>query len=258
MELGLRLKQARLDAGLSQRQLCGEVITRNMLSQIENGSARPSMDTLQYLAKQLGKPVSFFLEETTASVNQTRMEAARAAFSCGQYTQALSELTDYRSADAVFDAEYYLLQALSLMELAAQTPDKAKELLSLAAEAGAHTPYYTADLERRRLLLLIQRDPHDATLLSRLPDDELLIRAEAALAMGNTIRCQALLDAAADHGAARWLILRGDCAMASEDFQAAAAWYCQADDPAAYPKLESCYLKLEDYKMAYYYACKQR
>ena len=51
MELGKRIKEARLDAGLSQRQLCGERLTRNMLSLIENGSARQSMDTLQYLAK---------------------------------------------------------------------------------------------------------------------------------------------------------------------------------------------------------------
>ena len=63
MELGQRLKQARLEAGLSQRQLCGEEITRNMLSQIENGSARPSMDTLRYLAARLGKPMGYFLEE---------------------------------------------------------------------------------------------------------------------------------------------------------------------------------------------------
>ena len=53
MTLGEKLKQARLDAGLSPRQLCGDVITRNMLSQIENGSARPSMATLSYLASRL-------------------------------------------------------------------------------------------------------------------------------------------------------------------------------------------------------------
>ena len=47
MTLGEKIRQARLDAHLSQRELCGDVITRNMLSQIENGSARPSMDTLQ-------------------------------------------------------------------------------------------------------------------------------------------------------------------------------------------------------------------
>jgi transcriptional regulator with XRE-family HTH domain len=54
MELGQRLRQARLEAGLSQRQLCGDTITRNMLSLIENGSARPSMDTLRCLAARLG------------------------------------------------------------------------------------------------------------------------------------------------------------------------------------------------------------
>ena len=43
MELGEKLRLARLEAGMTQRQLCGDEITRNMLSQIENGTARPSM-----------------------------------------------------------------------------------------------------------------------------------------------------------------------------------------------------------------------
>ena len=68
MTLGEKLKAARLEAGLSQRQLCGDVITRNMLSQIENGSARPSMDTLGYFAGKLGKPISWFLEEHTGFI----------------------------------------------------------------------------------------------------------------------------------------------------------------------------------------------
>ena len=63
MTLGEKIKQARLEAGLSQRQLCGEEVTRNMLSQIENGAAMPSMGTLSYFARQLGKPVSYFLQE---------------------------------------------------------------------------------------------------------------------------------------------------------------------------------------------------
>ena len=75
MELGEKLKQARLDAGLSQRQLCGDTITRNMLSLIENGSARPSMDTLTVLASRLGKPVSFFLgEDEVKSSKEQRLE----------------------------------------------------------------------------------------------------------------------------------------------------------------------------------------
>ena len=53
MDLGPRLKEARLEAGLSQRALCDGIVTRNMLSQIENGSARPSMDTLRQLSQRL-------------------------------------------------------------------------------------------------------------------------------------------------------------------------------------------------------------
>ena len=77
MDFGEKLKQARLEAGLSQRQLCGDVITRNMLSQIESGKARPSMATLQYLAGKLGKPVGYFLEEDIVlSPNIALMEQA--------------------------------------------------------------------------------------------------------------------------------------------------------------------------------------
>ena len=61
MELGEKLRKARLEAGMSQRELCAGEVTRNMLSQIENGSARPSMKTLAFFARQLGKPVSYFL-----------------------------------------------------------------------------------------------------------------------------------------------------------------------------------------------------
>ena len=56
MHLGEKIRQARLEAGLSQRQLCGETITRNMLSQIENGSANPSMATLRFLAESAHHP----------------------------------------------------------------------------------------------------------------------------------------------------------------------------------------------------------
>lgn len=262
MELGQRIRQARLDAGLSQRQLCGDTITRNMLSQIENGSARPSMSTLQYLADRLGKPISFFLEETVASPNQSRMDTARAAFSAGDIRAALSALAGYAAPDPIFDAERYLLEALSCLTLAEADPDAA--LLTRAAEAGARTPYYTPELERRRLLCLARTPGADPIALAdSLPKDdgELLLRAQAALLRDNPTRCAALLDAACDPSQPNWLILRGDAAFAAGDLTAAVDFYTQAEALAptqVYPKLEQCYLRLEDYKMAYHYACKQR
>lgn len=46
-ELGRRLKAARLSKKMTQSDVVGTFITRNMLSQIESGSATPSMKTLE-------------------------------------------------------------------------------------------------------------------------------------------------------------------------------------------------------------------
>lgn len=261
MELGQRIKEARLAAGLSQRQLCADVITRNMLSQIENGSARPSMDTLRFLAAQLDKPLSFFLEETVASANQDRILAARQAFVAEDPSQALLLLEDYQQPDAVFDPEFYLLQALCAMQLASQSPEHAAALLQQAHTAGQKTPYYTPELELGRLLLSVKNDP-DApqTSISALPeqDDLLLLYARAALHQKDFSRCHALFHAVQHPNSPAWQILMGDLLMAQNDPSAAARYYKNAECPAVYPKLEKCFLQLEDYKMAYFYACKQR
>ena len=119
MELGQRLRQARIEKGLSQRQLCGDVITRNMLSQIENGSARPSMDTLVYLAGRLETPIGFFLEETACyAANAEIMQRSRKAYACGDWHEVLRQLEQYREEDGLFDEERWLLQALALVALA--------------------------------------------------------------------------------------------------------------------------------------------
>ena len=261
MELGQLMKQARLEAGLSQRQLCGDVITRNMLSQIENGSARPSMETLRYLSGRLGKPVSFFLNEEAAAPNQALLAKARQAYASGDYMPALDELSNYED-DGIFDAEAYLLKAqccLALAEIAiaeGRLP-YAGTLLEKAEEAGAKTPYYTSDLQRRRLILLWQITPDDCDKIAKqLPADELLLRGQAAFLAGDLTRAAVFLDAAAQPQP-RWGILRGDVHFAAGEFTEAAQCYLLAEEKCL-DRLERCYEKLGDYQKAYYYACRQR
>lgn len=264
MELGQRLRQARLEAGLSQRQLCGDTITRNMLSQIENGSAKPSMETLRYLAGKLGKPMGYFLEEqAVTSPNQQVMAQARAR--SGQ--AALDALAQYQAPDPTFDAERYYLEALACMELARQVlvqqkPVYAQTLLAQAAKAGSNTPYYTPDTERRRLLLCYEAGMDAPTLASSLPDhtQELLLRARAALDEGRFARCAAILEAAEIRDGL-WHFLRGEAHLGLKEYAPATEQYLQAENYApkqVYARLEQCYRELEDYKQAYYYACRQR
>jgi len=257
MELGQLLKQARLDAGLSQRQLCGDQITRNMLSQIENSSARPSMETLRYLAGRLGKPISFFLEENTVS---PVISQARDAWINHTPDAAMQVLEEY-VPDGIFDAEANLLRALCCLSMAQAALDDghipyARTLLEKASASGSKTPYYTPELERKRLLLLSRADP-SLDVEKLLPDEELLLRAKYAYGAGDLVRCAALLDSAADQTSPQWNILRGDILFAQEAYAPAREHYLHAEDQCL-RQLEICCEKLGDYKMAYYYACKQR
>ena len=63
MDIGRKIKTIRVEKLMTQNELAGELITRNMLSQIENGIAQPSLSTVSYLAKRLGVPAGYLLSE---------------------------------------------------------------------------------------------------------------------------------------------------------------------------------------------------
>lgn len=222
MDLGEKIRQARLAAGLSQRQLCGEEITRNMLSLIEHGSARPSMKTLALLAGRLGKPMSYFLEEDA----RDQSELTESAEALRRAKEALSEHRDLYAAQLLEQVTVPLLLREKLL-LAAKLPK--------ADTAG---------------------------IVRQLPslDAELLLRAEAAMIAGQSDRCAHLLLAAEDHSAPRWQLLRGKLCMARSDWAKAAQHLALAEEayPEVVPLLEQCFRELGDFKRAYEYACKRR
>ena len=225
MELGEKLKRARLEAGLSQRALCGEEITRNMLSQIEHGTAKPSMATLRYLAQRLEKPVSWFL-------------------------------------DGQAEAHSSLIEAYDLLEKAGEAIREGKEIYAeqLLNKVTASHP----DIQRRRLLLLAKvpgMNPESIVMQLPSQDEELLLRAKAALESDGYDRAKTLLDAAEDRKSPEWNLLMGQLLLKTRDYAAAAACFHRAEE--AYPMetvgyLELCYRELGNYQQAYFYACKQK
>lgn len=256
MAIGEKIRHARQEAGLSQRQLCGDRITRNMLSQIENGSARPSMDTLRYLAQQLSKPVSFFLDEDTlSSPNQALMVTARTAFAAGDFVGALDVLGNYHGPDDAFDPEKGLLQNLCLLAAAqqAQVLGKTPFARQLLDRVDKESIYYTAPLRREHHLLAGTLPPAD--------DRELLLRAENALSMLAPQRATEYLTAAENWDAPQWNLLCGNAHFAQKDYKNAIPYLQKAEsaDPrACIAALETCFRELGDYENAYRYACKLR
>lgn len=63
MNIGKKIKDIRSSKLMTQSELAGSEITRNMLSQIENESALPSVNTILYLAEKLGVPAGYLLSE---------------------------------------------------------------------------------------------------------------------------------------------------------------------------------------------------
>src|SRR5439155_19787729 len=58
------VREARLESGLSLAQVAGREISRAAIHLIETGRSRPSMPTLELIARRTGKPLSFFLGDT--------------------------------------------------------------------------------------------------------------------------------------------------------------------------------------------------
>lgn len=261
MQLGERIKQARLEAGLSQRQLCGNTITRNMLSLIESGKAKPSMDTLAFFAKTLGKPMSYFLEEEAVlSPNQSVMEQAEQALLSGDFAQVLEIFENYQPGDGLFDGRKRTIEAAACTALARQVHADGKPGYALTLLEQADT----ADgPNRERLLLRYEIRPDRAKeLCDALPSitQELLLRAQAALESGKAGVAAAYLDACEEKNG-RWYLLRGRAYIAAGAFSAAVAELRRAETQfpeVCYPLLERCYKEQGDYQKAYEYACKRR
>lgn len=266
MELGEKLRLARQEAGFSQRQLCGDVITRNMLSQIEHGTARPSMDTLRYLAGQLGKPVSYFLEEDVVlSPNQSLMAQARKMYASGEMGKAWLLLQGFQQPDPVLDWEWQYLSFAAALSAAEQAASDSKFLYArqLLEEAERYENGIPG-LKRQRLLQLGQIPGIDpGKLAAQLPslDEELLLRAEAALAEKNPERAGKLLEAVAHQGSSKWNFLRGKVYLYQKQYAQAAECLEKAESShpeQCWPLLETCFRELGDFKKAYECACKQR
>lgn len=63
MKIGEKIKKLRTAKLMTQSELVGNEITRNMLSRIENGSANPSLETVCYIAARLNVSPGFLLAE---------------------------------------------------------------------------------------------------------------------------------------------------------------------------------------------------
>lgn len=75
MNIGEKIRELRVAKLMTQAELAGNQITRNMLSCIENGSANPSLSTILYIAGRLNVPVGFLLADEGDEVVYRKMNS---------------------------------------------------------------------------------------------------------------------------------------------------------------------------------------
>ena len=75
MNVGEKIRSLRQAKLMTQSELAGTKITRNMLSCIENGRAQPSIQTIVYLAERLGVSVGFLLAEARDELLYRKMNS---------------------------------------------------------------------------------------------------------------------------------------------------------------------------------------
>jgi len=165
------VKQARLEAGLSLAQLGKGHVTAPAIYLIETGRTRPSLPTLEHIARRTGKPVEFFVAEPANGSDQSAasLVAMNLMVMEGRIDEAIrlgrSLLEQGTSAFRLGHVRFQLAQAY----LNSSEPDLAEPLL---AEARAHFEALgdgsmTAACIGAQAALATMRHSSDAVVLAR-------------------------------------------------------------------------------------------
>ena len=141
-ERGKRIKEARISKKMTQSEVVGDFITRNMLSQIESGIATPSVKTLEYLAETLDIPISELIPsanpeaENECSSAYEQLLRVKRLFSEGQYAEAAEKIPPEEEW-AELEDEFCALSARCFFGLAEKlSKDNAVQAVDYAKKAA--------------------------------------------------------------------------------------------------------------------------
>ena len=109
MTIGEKIRKRRTELLLTQEAASSGIVTRNMLSLIENGGASPSLETLSKLAKRLELPVEYLIsdgDDLFPFLKFKNAERIRYLFRASRYAECAELISTLGGSD---DETEYLL-----------------------------------------------------------------------------------------------------------------------------------------------------
>lgn len=282
MTLGQKLRKARIEKGLTQKQAAGDRITRNMLSQIENDVASPSVGTLEYLAARLDVRMGWLLEDEQTQSEAEQLAQARTLAQQQRWADCLAGLDGQLGTDEALALRAIAAAHLAVAALDDEQFDDARAYAARAIESSERGLYRSAELrlrmaavlarcaqqsgkdapqavgEYRKIYLTAQNGVAYHLLMARYQLEQEHIQAAER-------EIWSIVDLP-DESRAEYLVLRGRIAAKKEQYENAIVYLQQAEQTEGLPRIlrrelyrcmELCCRESEDYKQAYEYAAKQ-
>lgn len=121
-ELGQRIKKLRVEKGMTLVELAGDKMSKGMLSMIENGRANPSMESLKFIACQLGCDPQYLLGNPTPDELKNLYNKIEEAFEKNNDEQIISLTQD------IFDRQFPIsLESARILEISGRTVMKSDQ-----------------------------------------------------------------------------------------------------------------------------------
>ena len=115
MTIGEKIKELRIKKKMTQSDLSGDKITRNMLSAIESGKASPSLETLYFIANSLDVPPDYLVSDTYDSdfyLKNKILDEIKTSYASKKYKDCLELAHRITNLD---DELYYILASCNFV-----------------------------------------------------------------------------------------------------------------------------------------------
>src|SRR5688500_16507774 len=158
-QLGVRLRQLRVAAGMTQTDLAGERFSKEYVSQIERGKTRPTRATVEWLAAKLGVDPGYLANGVTDD-QRSRVEAglarAEALIESEQNDEALEAFEELRGSIAAAGLPELEVRAAGGQAKALMRAGRVREAINLLGHARGlvERPGFN-DVERAEVVFLL-------------------------------------------------------------------------------------------------------